>query len=525
MSEDQDYDADTVSSNAERSRPQNRSKINRREILKSVGVAGAAVMAGPALFSSSAAASDHEFLNPVFEPVLADPEIIRTNGGTWYVYGTEDSWGDGNGFRTLPIIKSDDLVNWTYVGEVFGRRDTLDENPSSGDPTWDWNGNGVWAPEIAYHDGRYLLYYSLFDRDAESHIGVATSNSPEGPWTDHGEVVSSWNSIDPEFFKDSDGTPYLAWGSYGDEIYIAELTADGLSVTGSWTQVCRRGFEGPVIIKRNGYYYLFLSAGQCCTGHSSDYHVHVARSTSLTGPYTDPAGRDFNTDGSNIILDGSNRFIAPGHNTITVDDTGNDWMVYHAYDSTKPENAGSGGGSRRSLMVDRIIWNNDWPTIGGGSPHLSAPAPAVNVSTGPLTDGVYQIENVNSGKLLEVGGWGTDDGDNVIQWPSFSAANQQWALTSLGGETYAIQNVNSGKYLSVEGTQTNNGATIWQWSWTGKGGQEWTITDLGGNEYRLSPAHTDRVMEVYNGSTNDGANVQQYDWNNGAWQKWTFTPV
>ena len=43
--------------------------------------------------------------------------------------------------------------------------------------------------------------------------------------------------------------------------------------------------EGTYIIKRDGYYYLFGSAGSCCDGANSTYHVVVARSENLMGPY------------------------------------------------------------------------------------------------------------------------------------------------------------------------------------------------------------------------------------------------
>jgi arabinan endo-1,5-alpha-L-arabinosidase len=45
-----------------------------------------------------------QFQNPVFEPVIADPSIIKGEDGNYYAYGTEDDWGDGKGAKYIPII-------------------------------------------------------------------------------------------------------------------------------------------------------------------------------------------------------------------------------------------------------------------------------------------------------------------------------------------------------------------------------------------------------------------------------------
>src|SRR5690625_1602023 len=73
------------------------------------------------------------FENPVFEPILADPSVIRTEDGWFYAYGTQDDWGDGEGSRIVPIIRSRDLVQWEYRGTAFEEM-----------PGWKEKG-GIWA--------------------------------------------------------------------------------------------------------------------------------------------------------------------------------------------------------------------------------------------------------------------------------------------------------------------------------------------------------------------------------------------
>ncbi|MDQ0257242.1 beta-xylosidase [Evansella vedderi] len=188
-----------------------------------------------------------EYQNPVFEPVIADPSIIKAEDGFYYVYGTEDNWGDGMGSRVVPIVRSENLVDWEYVGEAFHEK-----------PSWKEDG-GIWAPDIVYYNDMYYLYYSQSTwGDPNPAIGVAISETPQGPFEDQGKLFDSQeigvnNSIDPQMFLDDDGTPYLFWGSwYG--IWGIELSEDGFDYVGEKFQIASTDFEAPYIIKRDDYY-------------------------------------------------------------------------------------------------------------------------------------------------------------------------------------------------------------------------------------------------------------------------------
>ena len=54
------------------------------------------------------------YTNPVFDPVFADPCIIRGDDGYFYAYATEDygCYGEEDRVACIPIIKSPDLVQW-----------------------------------------------------------------------------------------------------------------------------------------------------------------------------------------------------------------------------------------------------------------------------------------------------------------------------------------------------------------------------------------------------------------------------
>lgn len=304
------------------------------------------------------------YVNPVFQPVLADPTIVRC-GSFFYAYGTEDNWGTEGGYHLVPIVKSNNLVNWTFLSDAFARK-----------PSWKPQG-GIWAPDVTEVDGKFWMYYAFSTwGDSNPGIGLAIADRPEGPFTDMGKVFDSKeigveNSIDP-FFIEENGIKYLFWGSFHG-IYAVQLSDDGRHPVGQKVQVAFNHLEGVYIHKRNGFYYLFGSEGSCCEGANSTYRERVGRSTSLLGPYKDK--NDNNIAWGNygeLILhgnDGPNGFAGPGHNAeIITDDEGTDWQLYHAM--LKSNALLSNGTNRRSLMLDKITWVNDWPQIAGSQPSV-----------------------------------------------------------------------------------------------------------------------------------------------------------
>ena len=199
-----------------------------------------------------------QYANPVIPYSVPDPTCIRTADGAYYLYGTED-------IRNLPILRSDDLVNWKQVGTAF----TDQTRPT------EVEGASLWAPEIRYIKGKYVLFYSLaiWGQEWVSTIGYAVADRPEGPFTERGIVFSSHdvgvqNSID-EFLYEEDGKYYMLWGSFRG-IYLMELdVTDDLVITPkkeTMQQVAGTAFEAVNLWKRDGYYYLFASIGTCCEG-------------------------------------------------------------------------------------------------------------------------------------------------------------------------------------------------------------------------------------------------------------------
>jgi beta-xylosidase len=75
-----------------------------------------------------------------------------------------------------------------------------------------WASQQMWAPDAAFRDGRYYFYFPAKDRDGVFRIGVATSTRPEGPFDPESEPIPGAFSIDPCVFPDDDGEFYLYFG-------------------------------------------------------------------------------------------------------------------------------------------------------------------------------------------------------------------------------------------------------------------------------------------------------------------------
>lgn len=315
------------------------------------------------------------YTNPVIANNCPDPSIIdnRARDGYFYVYSTRNGTNGTPTVVYLPVYRSKDLINWESLGNAFGGLNR---------PEW-VSESSLWAPDINYINGKYVLYYALgcWDEPDRSASGVAYSDKPEGPFTDVGmlvdfETTGVANSIDPNFFDDGDHK-YLFWGSFNTStaksgIWAIELSSDGLSIKEGAQKVnIANSMEGTYIHKHGDWYYAFGSKGSCCSGAESTYHIVVGRSKNVLGPYVGPDGKQM-TDGSfeNTILSGTTVFTGPGHNgEIITDDNGQDWMVYHSFCKINNYNG-------RCLVLDKVFWTKDgWPYFNLATPTPSGHGP------------------------------------------------------------------------------------------------------------------------------------------------------
>lgn len=75
-----------------------------------------------------------------------------------------------------------------------------------------WVGRQLWAPDAAFTNGKYYLYFPAKDKEDVFRIGVAVGNAPQGPFKAEAKPIEGSYSIDPAVFKDTDGKHYMYFG-------------------------------------------------------------------------------------------------------------------------------------------------------------------------------------------------------------------------------------------------------------------------------------------------------------------------
>ena len=316
-------------------------------------------------------AQSASYANPVLAGDYPDPSVIRV-GADYWATATTSQWAP-----IFPLLHSTDLVNWRRIGAVF-------QAPPS------WSAGSYWAPEIAQDDGRFFVYYTARKRGGPLCVAVADATRPEGPYTDRGPLVcQEAGSIDAMPIRDENGQRYLVWKEDGNSrklptpLWAQPLSADGAALVGEKREILRNEatweahlVEGPFILRRGDWFYMFYSADACC-GRRCNYKLGVARSRKLLGPWERRAG--------DPILAGNSDWKCPGHGSIVDHPSGRTFLLYHAYHPSDFEYVGRQG------LIDEVTWEADgWPAINGGrGPSRSVALPGAGVprvNPGPIED-------------------------------------------------------------------------------------------------------------------------------------------
>jgi len=270
-----------------------------------------------------------------------DPSRMIKDGNTYYVYAT--------GYD-IPSLTSTDRIHWTQGKTVL----------PNGTPSWARkavpgnDGHNIWAPDVIYNNGLFYLYYAI-NGGKSSAIGLLTSptlnpKASNYKWTDCGEVIGNtasnrFSTIDPAPYFDTSGNMWLSWGSgytftWSDpEIFEIRLNKNtGLRADTILHAVSKGHEEASYVYYHSGYYYLFWNTGGCCSGTASSYLIHVARSTSVTGPYVGSSGA---SGSSNTFLASHGNVYGPGQ--IGILKEGNtEYYTYHYYNASGQPVLGEG---------------------------------------------------------------------------------------------------------------------------------------------------------------------------------------
>jgi arabinan endo-1,5-alpha-L-arabinosidase len=394
---------------------------------------------------------------------IHDPSTVIQCDGNYYVFGTG---------RGVSVLTSSNGFNWQRGQRVFDR---VPDSVKSFVPKND--GQGVWAPDIIRLNGEYYLYYSISSwGQYVSAVGLMTNPTldPQNSnykWTDRGMVVHSvegenLNAIDPGVIHAPDGTFWICYGSYHGNIELVELDPKtGLRiVTNSPVSIIARQSEAADIIFHEGYYYLFVNHGSCCSGPNSTYHIRVGRSQKVTGPYLDRHGEDMAGGAGTLFLASAGTQVGPGHFGLLVDDGVEKFSCHYEADLQKE--------GRSFLEIRPLLWTVDgWPTPGDN-----------------VKDGTYQIRSQQTGTVLQVPA-DAADGSPAQTARYLIRDNQKWTITPAGGRFYKIVGVTGGKALAAAAAYPEDnaaGAAVEIAPFTGADKQWWKIDQLSDGSYRIA---------------------------------------
>ena len=278
---------------------------------------------------------DGTYVNPVLHADYSDPDVCAVDG---HYYMTASSFNCTPG---LPILHSEDLVNWEIINYAIKNVEPLDffSKPQ--------HGKGVWAPSIRHHNGEFYIYWG----DPDFGIFMVKTKDIYGEWDKPVLVKAGKGMIDPCPLWDDDGKVYLAhaWAGsrakFNSVITVCEMNSEGTAVVSNpvlafdGNDGTNHTIEGAKFYKHNGYYYIFAPAGGVATGWQL-----VLRSRNVFGPYE-----------SKIVMSQGKTDINGPHQGAWVDTPSGEAWFLHFQDK---------GAYGRVLHLNPMEWKSDWPVIG-----------------------------------------------------------------------------------------------------------------------------------------------------------------
>ncbi len=210
------------------------------------------------------------YRNPIRTGMYPDPSIIRVED-TYYMVNSSFIY-----FPCIPVSMSKDLVHWKIIGHAivnpqWAKLDNLE------------GGRGYWAPDISYYEGKFYItatYRLNDDGTVYRKQIIVSSETPKGPYSE--PAIIDEDGIDPSLFTDDDGKRYMLLNRGARILPInKEATKQIGEAKLLYYGDNKRAPEGPHLLKKDGYYYLFEAEG----GTGPEHRITVSRSKELMGRY------------------------------------------------------------------------------------------------------------------------------------------------------------------------------------------------------------------------------------------------
>ncbi|HBH43736.1 MAG TPA: glycoside hydrolase 43 family protein, partial [Hyphomonas atlantica] len=298
---------------------------------------------------------ENQARNPILAGYYPDPSIVKVDTEYYLVNSSFTH------FPGIPIFRSQDLVNWTQIGNVIDRPDMLDFSGLT-------VSRGVFAPTIEFHDGLFYVINTCVDCGGNF---IVTARDPAGPWSDP-QWLPHVGGIDPSLFFDEDGKVYILNNDApeGEPLYeghraiwIREVDAETFEPIGEAVVAVNGGvdlsqqpvwIEGPHLYKVDGTYYLSAAEGGTGPQHSQV----VLTADSPMGPFTPHPDNPVLTQ-RDLPEDRPNPITSVGHVDFTQDDDGNWWAVFLG---TRPYQGNEYNTGRETFLMP-VTWENGAPRI------------------------------------------------------------------------------------------------------------------------------------------------------------------
>ncbi len=315
--------------------------------------------------SRSEAPPPKAFTNPVLQGFFPDPSVVRV-GEDYYIVNSTFEY-----FPAIVISHSKDLVNWQQIGHVFSKTEDLDLS-------YFFDGMGIWAPDISYHDGEFYVLYCLvqLSKDRSTNVRgnyMVKSKSILGPWSKPVQITNFGS--DPSLFVDEDGEHYMLFAAgipTGNGTKIVKLNQECTKMVEEphWleTEGKKAAPEGPHMLKKDGYYYFVMAAS---SGLFNGHHMLIARSKSVYGPFENSPNNPYLTQRDPNAVN-----FHQGHGKIINTHNGEWWTMVISQRRIPGEIRGKKTGISqlgRETSLERIAWGDDgWPIANGGKGPLDA---------------------------------------------------------------------------------------------------------------------------------------------------------
>jgi len=315
---------------------------------------------------------DGTYRNPVLNADFPDSDTVEHHG-TYYMISSKQHMSPG-----MMILESKDLVNWSLVGHVYKK---LSWEPNYRPDQMNGYKYGVWAGDLAYHEGRWYCYMI----DTKSGLYMISAPDIHGPWDEPICMLRRQGWTDPGVFWDDEAKQAYLVCNFGrvpdkkvriTQIRLFKMSWDGRKVLDEGSVIYDQGrCESCKIDKINGTWYIFLSEWI-----DRDRKQIVLRSKTdiIYGPYD-----------RKVILERGTAFDRSAvQGSIVQAPDGSWWYLHQLVQNTTNPFQG------RPQCLEPVTWVNGWPIIGKdedndgiGEPVLSYRKPVTGQPiTAPQTD-------------------------------------------------------------------------------------------------------------------------------------------